>query len=132
MNNKKLGTEFERDVAKAFKEAGWWVHFITPDNRGAQPFDVIAVKNDEVIIGDCKTSSTKRFNINRLEDNQINAFDYWMRCGNNTPALFVRYLNDVFAVDYTVLKEQGSVDLYECLKVGEYHDGSIVPSKVTD
>ena len=39
MNNKKLGTEFEREAVTLLSQKGYWVHFITPDSRGSQPFD---------------------------------------------------------------------------------------------
>ena len=46
MNNKKHGTDFEkRVVAKLAKAGDVWVHFLSPDERGAQPFDIIAVKD---------------------------------------------------------------------------------------
>jgi len=37
--------EFERKVVARFEKNGWWVHFMAPDSRGAQPFDIIAMKD---------------------------------------------------------------------------------------
>ena len=45
MNNKIIGTAFEKEMCELLANRGYWVHFITPDNRGAQPFDIIAVKD---------------------------------------------------------------------------------------
>lgn len=111
MNNKKLGTEFENKVCQELNEAGWWVHFFSPDRAGAQPFDIIAVRGGRAKAIDAKTSSTHRFSINRLEDNQRLAFDKWLRCGNDMPYLAVEYDNQIVWVSYWELKENGTVDL---------------------
>lgn len=111
MNNKRLGMQFERDVCKMLADKGWWVHFINPDSSGAQPFDIIAVKNGQAMAIDCKTSAKKRFPISRLEENQILAFEKWMACGNLTPQVWVLYEGEIYAVLYTELKEKGTVEL---------------------
>lgn len=111
MNNKKLGTMFEKHVVKRLAENGYWVHFISPDNRGAQPFDVIAVKDGIAIVGDCKTCKDHIFRISRLEENQKMAFEKWIACGNTEPLIFVEYKSGVKIVNYTDLKREGKVDL---------------------
>lgn len=111
MNNKKLGTEFEKELCKWLAIKGYWVHFIVPDARGAQPFDIIAVRNGEAVAGDCKTSVKKVFSINRLEENQILAFERWLNCGNKSPLVFVKYQDHVYYIPYEILKREGSVDV---------------------
>ena len=111
MNNKKLGTEFEREVCDILNRNGYWVHFITPDARGAQPFDIIAVKNGNAYAIDCKTCAAKSFNISRLEDNQIMAFEKWMACGNTIPCIFVKHDGHIQVINYAELKELKSIRL---------------------
>lgn len=111
MNNKKLGTEFEKDTCFLFSALGYWVHFIVPDARGAQPFDIIAVKDGRAFVVDCKTCATHRLRVQRLEDNQHMAFQKWMRCGNVEPALAVLYNNNVYLISYLRLLDEGVVDL---------------------
>lgn len=111
MNNKRLGMEFEREVCESLRQKGYWVHFIAPDNRGAQPFDIVAVKEGVAFAIDCKTSAKPIFPIKRLEDNQILAFEKWMACGNTTPIIYVKYQGRTIMVPYTELKEKGSVNL---------------------
>lgn len=113
MNNKKLGTEFEREFCERLAKMGYWVHFITPDVTGSQPFDVIAVGNGEAYAYDCKTSATKWFRISRLEDNQILAFEKWLDCGNHMPHVVVKYNGHVYAVPYLALKlaDGGKINL---------------------
>ena len=76
------------------------MHFITADKRGAQPFDVIAVKNNIPFAFDCKTSSRKFFRIERLEENQIMAFEKWIACGNKTPYIAVKYQEHIYLIPY--------------------------------
>ena len=111
MNNKVLGTQFERKICEFISKMGYWVHFLSPDNRGAQPFDIIAVKNGRAVVGDCKTSSRKLFSISRLEDNQIMAFEKWAACGNEDPILFVLYDGVTYFIPYSDLKKHGQVDV---------------------
>ena len=113
MNNKKLGTEFEREFCELLAGRGYWVHFITPAANGGQPFDVIAVKGGEAYAYDCKTSVSRQFSIFRLEYNQIFAFERWLACGNNGPRVAVKYQGKVYIVFYTDLKERKTIDLLE-------------------
>ena len=96
-------------------DAGYWVHFLAPDARGAQPFDVIAAKDGKAIAIDCKTCVSERFNISRLEDNQITAFEKWLKCWNDEPLIVIEHYGDVRIVEYSTLKKERSV------KVNELH-----------
>lgn len=114
VNNKKIGTDFEEEFCELLKKKGYWVHFITPDKRGAQPFDIIAAKKNRPYAFDCKTCVGKWFTISRLEDNQIYAFDKWTECGNGTPLIAIKYKEKIFCVPYLKVKYDGKVDLENC------------------
>jgi Holliday junction resolvase len=111
MNNKRLGTAFEQEFCKLLADAGYWVHFIAPDNSGAQPFDIIAVRYGISYAFDCKTCESDTFNISRLEDNQIMAFEKWLKCGNSEPMIVIKHKGRVYFVMYTVLKTLKSVKI---------------------
>ena len=111
MNNKNLGTAFERRIVQKLTEAGCWVHFIAPDSRGAQPFDIIAAKDGICIVGDCKTCKDHIFRISRLEENQKMAFEKWLACGNPDPLIFVEYQGQIKTIQYSDLKKEGKIDL---------------------
>ena len=111
MNNKKLGTEFEKQVVDLLSKQGYWVHFITPDPRGAQPFDIIAVKDGMAVALDCKTCVNRYFSISRLEVNQLMAFDKWLSCKNTTPLIAVLHKDKITMIDYLELKMKGRIDL---------------------
>lgn len=119
MNNKKLGSKFEKYICQRLAEKGYWVHFIVPDIRGAQPFDIIAVKNGTAYAIDCKTCVADVFNISRLEDNQVMAFEKWIRCGNNCPVVVVEHKEGIKCIAYTDLKERGKV------RIGGYKNEKI-------
>lgn len=114
MNNKQLGNEFEQEFCEMLKERGYWVHFITPDKRGAQPFDVIAVMNGYAHAFDCKTSSKKWFSISRLEENQKMAFNKWIDCGNNSACIAIKYDDHVYCIPYVNLLVFEKVNLENC------------------
>lgn len=111
MNNKQIGTEFEQEFCKRMSAKGFWVHFLVPDARGAQPFDVIAAKKGKTLVFDCKTCKANTFNISRLEDNQISAFDLWLKCGNSEPMIAVKHNEDIIIIGYSYLKKNKSVKL---------------------
>ena len=111
MNNKRLGNSFERKMCEILASDGWWVHFITPDRRGAQPFDIIAVRDGIPAAIDCKTCEDHIFRLSRLEDNQVNAFAKWLACGNELAYLAVLHNDDVYMVYYKHLVKLGCIDL---------------------
>lgn len=111
MNNKKLGTAFEREFCELMAKKGWWVHFITPAPNGGQPFDVIACKEGDCRVFDCKTSASHIFRFDRLEENQIMAFERWLLCGNPDPYIAVKYNDHVYLIKYRRLKIYERIDL---------------------
>lgn len=115
INNKVIGTDFEREFCKLLAGRGYWVHFISPAANGGQPFDVIAVKDGKAYAFDCKTSVSARFPITRLEENQIMAFERWITCGNNDPQIAVKYKLNIYLVSYKRLKEEKVVELDESI-----------------
>lgn len=118
LNNKRRGTAFEQEFCKFLADRGYWVHFISPAPNGAQPFDVIAVKNGIAYAFDCKTSALERFPYSRLEQNQIMAFEKWIKCRNTEPMIAIKYNKRIYLVFYRILKLEGSVMLS-----GEYELG---------
>lgn len=90
MSNKSNGTAFEKEFAWLLSEHGFWVHCIK-DNENGQPFDVIAAKNGETLVIDCKDCQNSSFHLSRMEENQINAMGLWQGCGNGEGMYAVRY-----------------------------------------
>ena len=110
-NNKQIGTKFEQEFVEILAKEGFWAHFLAPSPTGAQPFDVIAMKDGYAYCFDCKTSVKPIFPLSRLEDNQILAFDKWLQCGGQEPMVAVKYDNNIYLIAYTRLQREVSVDL---------------------
>ena len=113
MNNKQLGTSFEKQFVQLLKENGFWAHFIEPNQSGAQPFDVIAIKDGIPYAFDCKTCIRDYFSIKRLEINQMTAFNKVMHCGCMNTYVAVLHNDKIHLVKYNDLLKMGSVDLNE-------------------
>lgn len=111
MNNKKLGTDFENEFCEKLSRMGYWVHFLNPAPDGGQPFDIVAAKDGVAYAFDCKTSVSRTFSINRLEENQKLSFELWMKRGNNIPRVAIKYRDRIYIILYTVLKKYKTVDL---------------------
>lgn len=110
-NVKKIGHEFEQDMVKEFARQGYWAHFISPDNSGKQPFDIIVAKDGLAYAIDCKTCVDHVFRIGRLEENQKKAFEFWLARGNTDPFVLVKHKEIVYKISYKYLRENGKVDI---------------------
>ena len=118
MNNKKTGMKFERKVLDMLAVDGWWAHFLSPDKSGAQPFDIIAIKNDAVLALDCKTCADKSFSFSRIEDNQFMAFQSLIWKTNVFCGFVILHDDDIYLLSFTDIlaemkKGRGSVKLTE-------------------
>ena len=121
MNNKRLGTAFEREFCELLAARGYWVHFMAPSASGAQPCDIIACKNDVPFLFDCKTCKKNVFPLSRLENNQILAFDRFLKTGNNFAFIAVKHDNKIYVIPYyMLLKEKGGVRLYDFFEAKEW------------
>lgn len=113
VSNKELGNNFEKLFLQELGKLGFWAHFIEPNKQGAQPFDIIAVKNGEAYAFDCKTCIRSVFGIKRLEINQMMSFNKIINHGCHHAYLAVLHDNRVHIVKYEDLVRYGSVELNE-------------------
>lgn len=115
INNKNLGNKFEKEYAEILKQKGYWVTFLTPKkNVGSQPADLIAIKDNEPILIDCKTCKTHLFPISRIEENQRQSFKRYIKCGNTRYILAIKYKGKIYEIDMRNIDfEQKSINLEE-------------------
>lgn len=100
MNNKTIGNSFEIEYAGILSKNGFWVAYMTPKkNIGSQPCDLIAIKNDISFLVDCKTCKTHLFSLNRVEENQRQAFKKYIKCGNTKYILAIKYNGKIYEID---------------------------------
>lgn len=70
MSNKSEGTRFEKELAKALSDVGFWVH-VLQQNKAGQPADLIVCIGQLTTLIDCKViSGNWGFPLNRVEENQ--------------------------------------------------------------
>lgn len=96
-SNKKLGNDFEKEFAQILANEGYWALLVTPKGYvNSQPMDIIATKNNIFYGFECKTlhSRYKRFSLNRLEENQRQAFKKLKKIGTNNYFLVIKYNNE--------------------------------------
>lgn len=110
-SNKKIGSDFEKEVAEQLNKAGYWV-MVIPDDKQGQPFDVIAVKNNIAYVIECKTCKNGKFNTNRIEVNQRYALDFFKKAGNENSIFAFKYGDKIYLGGAeNILKEEGTIDI---------------------
>ena len=97
MSNKKLGNSFEAELCEILAEEGYWVHNLAQNSAG-QPADVIAVKNGQAFLIDCKVCSTGKFLYSRIEENQELSMQLWDECGNGDGWFALQFDSDIHMV----------------------------------
>lgn len=103
-NNKTEGTRFELEFTAALAAHNFWVHRFQ-DNKNGQPCDVMAAKNRNTYLFDCKDCKGDRLRLSRLEENQLNAMQLFEATGNSKGMFAVRFSDgEIYLLDYRELK----------------------------
>lgn len=111
MNNKRLGTAFEREFCEMLAARGFWVHFMSPSASGAQPCDIIACKDNTPYLFDCKTCEDEIFRISRIEENQKFAFMRFIKSGNENCFIAVKHKTKIYLIPHYLLVKLQRVKL---------------------
>lgn len=101
--NKIMGNSFESDLCERLFEKGYWVHNMAQNVFG-QPADIIAVKDGNAYLIDCKVCSNNKFPLSRVESNQHQAMKLWGECGNGQGWFALRIHEDVLMIPYSVVE----------------------------
>lgn len=107
MSNKSKGSGFEQLFGNILASKGFWAH-ILQDNKNGQPFDIIAVKNNTPYAFDCKECESDRFQLSRMEPNQISAMNRWIETGNENAYFAIKFCTtfNIYIVPFQVLNEK--------------------------
>ncbi len=104
MSNKSTGTHFEKEFAGILAKHGFWAHRFQ-DNVNGQPCDIIAAKDGETYLFDCKNCKSGSFRLSRVEENQYNAMRLFEQTGNRRGMFAVHFpAGETYLVDYEVLQ----------------------------
>ena len=105
MSNKSVGTDFEQKFAGVLAECWFWVHLFQ-QNKSGQPCDVIACRDGNTYLFDCKDCETGIFRLSRIEENQYNAMKLFDLTGNGKGMFAIRFPErGVYLVEYDRMKE---------------------------
>ena len=118
MNNKKLGTNFEKEMVEILSKKGYWVTMLTPKQHvGSQPADLIAIKDNKPILIDCKTCKKHSFPISRIEQNQWNASKKFLKCGNTEYYIAIKCEENIYMIPInTIDRTAKRINLKEKVK----------------
>ena len=106
MSNKSTGTKFELELSEALAGRGFWVHRLQ-DNQNGQPCDLIACRNGQAWLIDCKDCQGDFFQLSRMEENQRNAMTLFQSTGNRGGLFAIRFSNSrIYMVPYQKLIAQ--------------------------
>lgn len=113
MSNKKSGNQFESELCEILSMYGFWCHNLAQNSAG-QPADVIAARNGQAYLIDCKVCSTdKGFSPNRMEENQDLAMALWQECGNGQGWFAMKLpTGDIFMLPHIVVKASKHTQSY--------------------
>ena len=103
MSNKKLGNSFEAELCEILSEHGFWSHNLAQNSAG-QPADVIAVKEGQAFLIDCKVCSQGKFQYSRIEGNQDLSMSLWNECGNGIGWFALKFDTSIYLVDREAIR----------------------------
>lgn len=118
MNNKLAGTRYEETVAHILYDNGYWVTLLTASRTG-QPADIIAIRGNEFALIDAKLCHKDRFELRRIEPNQIRAMNL-LEKRSNAIVLFAlgmstgNYVVSWFRMKELMAKGVKSITLDDC------------------
>lgn len=105
MSNRADGNQFESYLCRRMSDHGWWTHNLA-QNKAGQPADIIAVRNGRAMLIDAKLCSQPRFELSRVEMNQMGAMTIWRECGNGDAYFAVKFPTDeIYMVPYSMIEE---------------------------
>lgn len=104
MNNKKIGNDFESEFCDILFKNGFWSHNMA-QNASGQPADVIAVRNGQAYLIDCKVCERKVFRLSRIEENQEQSMTLWKSLGNNEGLFAIKFGEKIYMVFLSTLLE---------------------------
>lgn len=101
-SNRAVGNSFEQELCDKLFDYGFWAHNLT-QNRAGQPADVIAAKDGTAVLIDCKDCEQNKFDLKRVEDNQITAMRLWEECGNDQGWFAIKINDEIYMTSYTIV-----------------------------
>lgn len=122
VTSKKLGNQFEKEFCEILYTHGFWCHNLA-QNAAGQPADVIAVRNGQVYLIDCKVCSHDKFPLSRIEENQRFAMQMWRDRGKHWGWFALKTTLGIYMIDSYLLtatfSESYTLNMDEIQECGE-------------
>lgn len=106
-SNKKMGNDFERDLAQILFTRKYWVHNLAQKQSG-QPADLIAVYKGHAFLIDAKVCSRDVFDKRRIEPNQHTAMSMWYLLNYEYPYFAMKTSTGIYMVSYDQMFDDDS------------------------
>ena len=91
-SNESEGALWEKEVIEHYRSDGWMAIFIPKSPDGGQPCDIIALKDEEAILIECKVCTTDSLYLGRIEDNQLATMRLAEKTGNSG-RIYVKHMS---------------------------------------
>ena len=99
------GRKFEEELCDYFSSQGYYVIYNEKGITGAQPCDIVIIKNNIAILVEAKNLDNKSgiFNLDRIEQNQVLAYNKFRSCKNTNFILAIKWKNNIWLIDFGLL-----------------------------
>ena len=125
MSNRSEGNKFERELADILFRNGCWVHLLQQNSAG-QPADIIATKNGNCWLIDCKVCSVSKFALSRVEPNQELAMLVWRQRNGTNGWFALKFGDKVYMLSHGIMTKVRKsylteAEVEECsMKLGDW------------
>lgn len=99
--------KFERLCANKLYDNSYWALNIPKNSAGAQPFDLIAMKDTKICAYDCKviSSNIASFPFSRIEYNQRSSFEeITLKVITEEVGLLIYFMEEIYFVSWDKIK----------------------------
>lgn len=102
----QLGKNFEEDLCWYLFKEGYYVLYNEKGISGSQPCDIIAIKNNIATLIECKNleNKTGKFNLSRIEANQLIAYKTLKSKENSNMILAIKWNDNVYFINFDLLQ----------------------------
>lgn len=96
------GKTFEKKLCEYFSKKGYYVIYNERNASGAQPVDSIIIKNNIATMVEIKNleNKTGRFDLSRIEYNQILSYKRFTECHNTNFIIAIRWNSNLYLIDF--------------------------------
>lgn len=102
----EVGKKFEEELCWWLSNNGYYVIYNEKGVAGSQPCDAIAIKNNIATLIECKHLENKLgiFDFDRLETNQLKAYDFFKEKHNTNMVIAILWNNNVYFINFGLLQ----------------------------